>query len=229
MQDSFGLNAAFFALGRAFVFALLACKSEPHDAANDASAASIMPSVLSSAPPGPLSAPAPCPSSLRVAAGDRFERITQRCYGSRIYQTWLIVHTGHKKRRLRADEELAIPSFETLVREQLPENLKDLAHWYAEAYQHYRAVEPEMDQQTRNAEPGVIQYMPSASARAHLGAADRAIASLCNALRARGMSCKPNRVGFGDSITLSTDYGTEQLHQNFYYSVEAFAHAQAAR
>jgi len=173
-------------------------------------------------------APAPtCDATLEVARGDSFEQIARRCYGSRAYADWVAAH-ANLGRGLQAGDKLELPSFETLVTERLAAKWRSEAPSIAEAYSEFRGAEPEIDAQLGGAAPGMAAYHPSPAAAAALERAAKAAAATATRLEAAGVHTKKfkqaaetlHRMANGAG-NLSTDYATEEVHQSFYYGVEA--------
>jgi hypothetical protein len=89
-------------------------------------------------------------------------------------------------------------------------------------------VEPEIHQQLARAKPGVADYRPSASAKADLQAAAKALKPLVTKLRAAGVRTKKfeqaveSLEGFASGRgSHSTDYAIEDMYQSLAYGVEA--------
>jgi hypothetical protein len=171
---------------------------------------------------------AACESSVEVARGDTFADLSRRCYGSRSYADWLAAHTGHEKKGLRAGETLDIPPFATLVTERIGPKWSSQAAAIAQAYEHYRLAEPNIEAQLRAAGPGAAAYHPNAAAKAALVAAAAAIRPVVDRLRAQGVRTKKFAQALEAFELLadgkgshSTDYATEEIHQCFSYGVDA--------
>ncbi|MDI1442542.1 hypothetical protein [Polyangium sp. 6x1] len=172
--------------------------------------------------------PPSCPSTIRVEKGDSFESITNRCYGSRTYQDFLVAHNHHERKGLRAGETLKIPPFETLARERVAAKWAGEMGAVASAYAHFLRAEPEIETQLRGQKPGMGQYRPSAAAKLELDAAASALRPVVEHLRAAGVRTKKfaqaveafEQLASGKG-SFSTDYATEEIHQCFSYGISA--------
>jgi hypothetical protein len=192
-----------------------------------ASAATASPRPPASAAPGPAAVAGACGEALVVASGDTLAQISRRCYGSRAYADWIAEHDHHKK-PLRAGETLEIPPFATLVAERLAPKWKTGAGPIAEAYAHFRVVEPEIEAALHAAKPGMAAYRPSPRAKAELELAANALRPFAQRLvdagvrtKKLGQAIEAFEAFASGSGNFSTDYATEDVHQCFYHGVEA--------
>ena len=169
-----------------------------------------------------------CATKLHVGQGDTFAAIARRCYGSRTYQDWIIAHTHHASKPLRAGETIDLPPFATLVDEQLAAKWKPDAPRIVDAFVHFRLAEGEIEASLHAAAPGAAEYVPSAAAKKNLEAA----AADLRPFVARLLAAKVRTQKFSQLVetfdqlasgagSFSTDYATEDVHQCFFYGVHA--------
>lgn len=174
------------------------------------------------------SARKPCEATEQAAAGDTFERIARRCYGSRTYQDWLVTFNHHQRRALRAGEKIDLPSFGTLAGTCLRDRWKSELPGIQRAYESFVVAQPEIEAAFRKQSGGFGAYHPSATAQKALLDAVAALEPVVTRLASAGVRNRQFATALDQLRALaagtgsfSLDYETETIHQHFKLGVDA--------
>jgi hypothetical protein len=161
--------------------------------------------------------------------------MTERCYGSRIFQDWVADHNHRTKDRLREGETLDLPSFDVLVSEQIASRWGAETTPIAQAYAHFRSAESDIEGQFRAQPLGPCGYRPTIPAKTDLRAAASALRPLVERLEAAGVRSRKfaslrdtlESLASGTGTSWSSDYTVEGVLQDFFYGVSDLSQKSA--